>query len=419
MSRHRRATVLFLVCALAGALTAVVGPTPAGAEPLRPLATAGGTFHAVSPARILDTRNGIGAPAAPVGEGAVLDFQVTGRGGIPSSGVGSVVLNVTAVDPSSQGYLTVYPQGDVTPTDQTPSSLNFTASQNVANAVTTTVGPTGAVSVFNRFGATHVLADVVGWYDLTGTGGGKYNPLTPARIMDTRVPIGPRSGPLGPKTTVDLKVTGAGGVPTTNVSAVVVNLTATETTSQGFLTVYPQGTTVPNVSNLNFVAGSNRANLVTVGVSASGSISIYNHDGNTHVIVDVMGWYDANGTSGSLFHGVTPTRIADTRQVSDPLRANEAGTIGFTGQAEVPAGATAVAINATITDPSEAPGFLTIYPGNVDTPPNVSNLNWTSPGATVPNLAIARLSPDGEVAFLVPIGHADLLVDVVGYFSAT
>jgi hypothetical protein len=420
MLNRRRLAALFLVTALMGALTAYAGTAAADPPPLRPKATAGGTFHAVTPVRILDTRSGNGAPAAPVGAGAVLEFQVAGRGGIPASGVGSVVLNVTAVDPTSQGYLTVFPQGAPPPTDANPSSLNFVAGQNVANAVTVTVGPTGAVSVFNRNGTTQVLADVVGWYDLTGTGGGRYNPLTPSRIMDTRVPIGPQSGPVGPNTAVDLKVTGAGGVPASGVSAVVVNLTATETTSEGFLKVYPQGAGAPDVSNLNFVAGANRANLVTVGVSASGSITIFNAFGNTHVIVDVMGWYDATGTTGSLFHGVLPTRVADTRPLNVPLLAGIPGTVNFTGQAEVPAGATAVVINATATDQTAAPGFLTIYPADPNaTAPNVSNLNWTEPGRTVPNLAIVRLSSTGEAAFLIPLGQSQLLVDVVGYFSTT
>jgi hypothetical protein len=413
----RRCFPILLIAALVAALTAVA--TPAGAAPdLRPSATAGGTFHAVQPTRILDTRNGIGAAVNPVPGDTTLDFQVTGRGGIPASGVGSVVLNVTAVDPTSEGFLTVYPAGNPRPTPANPSSLNFSAGQNVANAVTSTLGAGGVLTVYNAFGNTHVLADVVGWYDLTGTGGGRYNPIPPSRIMDTRRPLGPSPVALGPGTTANLDVTGVGGVPASGVSAVIVNLTATETTSEGFLTVYPQGGTVPVVSNLNFVAGATRANLVTVGINtANGQISIFNAFGNTHVIVDVVGWYDQAGTTGSFFHGVTPTRIADTRTVSAPLQPGVPGTIAFHGQAEIPTNATGVVMNVTATDPTTG-SFLTVYPNDIATP-DVSNLNWPGPRTTVPNLAAVRLPASGEIAFVSPFGEVHLLVDVVGFFSPT
>ena len=114
---------------------------------------------------------------------------------MPASGVGSVVVNLTAVDPTSQGYLSLYAGDLPNPTDEHPSSLNFLAGQNVANMAITTLSTTGAATVFNRAGTTHVLVDVVGWYDLTGTGGGRYNPIAPSRIMDTRNAVGPSLGP--------------------------------------------------------------------------------------------------------------------------------------------------------------------------------------------------------------------------------
>ncbi|HEV2068361.1 MAG TPA: S8 family serine peptidase, partial [Acidimicrobiales bacterium] len=57
-----------------------------------PLPDEGGGYHALEPSRILDTRSGNGAPAAKVGPGARVDLQVTGRGGVPATGVTAVVM---------------------------------------------------------------------------------------------------------------------------------------------------------------------------------------------------------------------------------------------------------------------------------------------------------------------------------------
>jgi hypothetical protein len=91
--------------------------------------------------------------------------------------------------------------------------------------------------------------------------------------------------------TVHLQVTGKGGVPTTGVSAVVVNVTVTTPTTAGNITVYPDGAAMPSASNLNFVAGQTIPNLVIAKVSSSGKISLTNNSGGTvQIIADVAGY---------------------------------------------------------------------------------------------------------------------------------
>jgi hypothetical protein len=84
-------------------------------------------------------------------------------------------------------------------------------------------------------------------------------------------------------------------------------VTVTEPTQSGFLTVWPTGVAQPLASNLNFVAGKTTPNAVVIGVGSGGRISLYNSKGNSHVIVDVAGWF-APG-----FGAVTPVRAMDTR----------------------------------------------------------------------------------------------------------
>ena len=59
-----------------------------------------------------------------------VNITVTGRGGVPASGVGAVVLNVTAVAPTASSYMTVWPTGEPQPL---ASNLNFTPGQTVPN----------------------------------------------------------------------------------------------------------------------------------------------------------------------------------------------------------------------------------------------------------------------------------------------
>lgn len=112
-----------------------------------------------------------------------------------------------------------------------------------------------------------------------------FNPLNPTRILDTR-----NTSPIGPNSSINLTVGGSFGVPT-QASAIVVNATVTQGTAQSFLTIYPEGTTRPLASNLNWVAGQTIANLVTVKLGTGGGISIYNAAGTVDVVLDLAGFY--------------------------------------------------------------------------------------------------------------------------------
>jgi Putative Ig domain/CHAP domain len=121
--------------------------------------------RALPPARLLDTRpgsqtvDGSGAGQGRVAAQTTIELQVAGRGGVPTSGVAAVVLNVTAVDTSNAGFITVWPTGDQLPT---ASNINYGSGQTIANLVMAKVGTNGKVSIYT-YGATHLIADVTGW----------------------------------------------------------------------------------------------------------------------------------------------------------------------------------------------------------------------------------------------------------------
>ncbi len=249
----------------------------------------------VAPSRVLDTRSGTGAPAGPVDPSSSVTVQLTGRGGVPVTGVSAVVLNVTVTGPTSSGYLTAYAGGGSPPT---ASNLNFVRGQTVPNLVIVPVGAGGQVSLYNgSAGSTHVVADVFGYYsngdDFDSRSGGATLALPPSRILDTRSGVGAPAAAVRPGATVVLQVAGVGGVPTTGVGSAILNVTVTGPTGSGYLTVYP-GPARPLASNLNFTPGLTVPNLVVTPVNGAGQVLIYNGSaGYVHVVADVTGWVTA------------------------------------------------------------------------------------------------------------------------------
>lgn len=271
------------------------------------VASAGSRFTPLTPARILDTRTGNGAPATPVAARGVVELQVTGRGAVPGDAT-AVVLNVTSVAMTGApaSYLTAWPTGATRPD---ASNLNYLTGDVVPNLVTVKIGAGGKVSLYNDAGSVHVIADVAGYYATSAESA--FTALQPARILDTRIGNGAPTAPVGPTGVVELQVTDRGGVPA-GASGIVLNVTAVglSASPSSFITAYPTGSTLPLASNLNLVAGQTVPNLVVAKIGAGGKVSLYNNAGQVHLIADVAGYYDA---TGSTFTPVDPQRLLDTR----------------------------------------------------------------------------------------------------------
>ncbi|MFB9440047.1 FlgD immunoglobulin-like domain containing protein [Streptomyces showdoensis] len=239
---------------------------------------------------------------------------------------------------------------------------------------------------------------------------GTFAPLTPTRLMDTRAGLGVPKAKLGPGRTVSLDVAGAGGVPAKGVTAVVLNVTATNASSGSYVSVYPSGTQRTSASNLNFTAGRTVPNLVVVPV-VDGKVDFYNHAGSVDLLADVAGYYTSAGT-GTTYRPVTPARLMDTRSGLGAPKA-KVGPAGTVSLAVPEPGATAVVLNVTATG-ATAGSFVSVYPYGTQRTA-ASNLNFTA-GQTVPNLVVVPVK-DGKVTFYNRAGSVDLLADVAGYFK--
>lgn len=379
-----------------------------------------GSYEPVTPTRVLDTRTGWPV-TGPIP--AHSTFRLIVGGGFPIGettgvplGAAAVVLNVTVTDATAAGNITIYPDGVSQPT---ASNLNFVAGQTVANVVVVALGPQNKIVLTNSSpGSVQLIADVSGYYFGNGTPSvpGTFRAIAPTRLLDTRHNTG-SAGPVSAHGTVHLQVTGS--VVPSGASAVVVNVTVTAPATAGNITVYPDLTTEPTASNLNFVSRQTIPNLVEVGIGSDGKIALTNNSpGTVQLIVDVSGYYVGGGvpTATGTYIPVTPTRMLDTRHdtgATGPVEPNSSVHLLLTGGL-VPARTTAVVLNVTVTAPTSA-GYVTAYP-DLTAEPRSSNLNFV-PGLTIPNLVVVGLGSDGRVTLTNnSTGTVQMIADVAGYY---
>ena len=434
---------------------------------------AGGEFHALTPTRILETRDNPAAvpPIVPIndtdlpgikpltpGNGVTFDVQVLGLAGVPasSSDVLAVAATITVVNPTQPGYLGAYASGS----PSVNSVLNFRAGQNVPNLAILRPGANGKVTILlhddaTSAGTVHVLIDVSGWwstsaYAATGTvddgderGARLEAPATPGRIIDTRTP----SSPVGPGGDLAVTVRGAKILNTQtvivpddpNVVGVLINVTAVGPTATTYLSVVPDATTPgspPTTSNLNLVTGQTKANTVLVPVGADGKIHVYNANGNVQVLVDVMGVL-VNGRTettrlGRVVPLTSPFRALDTRKAqwgAVPLGPGQAEDWSFASFANsvvistVAVGKQGALLgnltNASLTRQYPTvgvdPSYLTVCPGtcpvNGQGFPTYSNLNSTETGP-VPNMTLVPYGTNYAVRVFNQRGYAHYILDV-------
>jgi alpha-tubulin suppressor-like RCC1 family protein len=360
------------------------------AAPAAAPGSGGSAFTSMRPTRVLDTRNSGGA----LGAGGVRTVDLPSR--VPANAT-AVVLNVTGVTPTLSTVITVWPAGEERPA---ASTLNLRAREIRANAATVALGPERALAFRNNAGSAHVVADLAGYY--APAAGSRFTSTSPTRVLDTRN----SGGALGPGATRTLNLSSR--VPAT-ATAVTFNLTGASTTANTVVTAYPSGQTRPVASSLNMTPGQVTPNLVTVALGANRSVTLHNNAGNTHLVVDLAGYYATD--RGDVFYQVSPLRWYDTRS-SQPLNSDYIWYFDF--PEIVPASASALVFNMTGTSPTTSM-FVTAWPGET-TQPTASNLNLVR-GQTAANMATVPFGPDKRLNITNNSGSVHVIIDVAGYFS--
>jgi spore germination protein YaaH len=375
--------------------------------------TPSGTYTPLPPQRILDTRIGLGLTGSYT-NGVSRPFAVAGHYGVPA-GAMAVTGNVTVTGATRAGYLRLGSS-----TAGYFSTINFGAGDTRANGVTMGLATDGSLSALymssSGSGTVQVIFDLTGYF-LRDPGGSTFMPVTPTRIVDTRILMG-LTTPLAANTVATFKVSGLAGVPD-NATAVVGNATIVGQEAAGYITIAPSiGPGAPTSSTLNFPYGDIRANNVIVPLS-NGNLQVEYRAGSgrhTQFVFDVTGYF-VPGLSGATFVPLTPGRIVDSRVrqgLPGALKAAAGGRFAVRGMASVPLSAVAVVGNLTVTGQSAA-GWLALSPTTAVT---TSNLNFPARG----NLANGFTCPLGANGSLtVTYGAAagattQVVVDVLGYY---
>ncbi len=249
-------------------------------------------------------------------------------------------------------------------------------------------------------------------------GFGQFYAVDPLRVLDTRAGLGvATTTPVPAGQALPVKVAGVGQVPATGVAMLALNVTVTQPTAPGYLTVYPGGEAVPSTSNLNFGAGQTVPNLVVARVPASGLVNVLVSAGAAHVLVDVVGWFGSATTPvpGSKIAAQVPTRVYDSRALAK-VGAGQSVEVQV-----VPPGSSVngVVVNLTGVDPTTGT-YVTVYPGDLPGPPNASNLNLV-PAQVRPNLVMVRVPTTGPQAGRIKLfnasGSTHLIVDLLATFT--
>jgi hypothetical protein len=369
------------------------------------------TFVPVTPCRVADTRLTPGPFGAPfLAANSTRGFTIPSSScNIPATAQ-AYSVNATVVPHGPLGFLTVFPCGQTLPL---ASTLNAIDGRVKAAAAIVPAGTNGDLCFFAT-NDTELVLDINGYFvPNSGPTALAFFPVTPCRLVDTRLAAGSLGGPAiaGNTARTFPILSGPCNLPAT-AQAYSMNFTAVPQGPLGFLTTWPAGQPQPLVSTLNANLGGVTANSAVVPAGANGDISVFVSN-PSDVVIDVNGYFAPPAAGGLSLYPLTPCRVLDTR--------NAPGSPTFNGSLDVsvmlsgcgaPATAQSYVLNATVVPPAPF-GFLTLWPQGTPRP-LVSTLNAVD-GAITSNMAIVPTTNGLISGFGSQSVH--LILDMSGYFA--
>jgi Trypsin len=286
------------------------------------------------------------------------------------------------------------------------------------NGASWQAGCLGTAASETRNGATETRIDNVrDWVRRTVRGGNFVRLPSSAQVLDTRTDLGMPKGQRPAGSTASFQVTGVDGIPTSGVTAVLVDVTAM-TTGPTFLTLFPDGTPLnPALSMVNADANQIISNTAVVPVPANGKLAVYNNSTPADVLVDVQGYFTATPSAGGGFRPVDYTRLVDTRSglggSTGTVPPWQSRTFKLTGTV-IPNDTRTAFVDLIVTN-ATAQGWIGVYPpGGAN---NRSAMDYavgtTSHGVAVP------LDAEGKVTFTNNGASAvHFVTTATGYFTS-
>ncbi len=358
-------------------------------------------FRPFIPVRLIDTRDASGTASVDVGGPLGGGCTIAVRPQV-EPGTTAVAVNIVAVDPGAQGYITAYPCGIARPFTSAVQSL---LGRVVSGSAVVPLGADGSFCVFSNT-TTELVIDMTGSFAPAAPAG--YEPINAQRRFDSRTGGAPLAA--GTVVRVPIRGSGAGAADSTAAS---ITIHALDAVRGGFVTAWPCDSERPWASSANVGTGMSVTNYADVAVGPTGEVCLFVST-PMHLAVDVNGWFGPSATTA--FHAVVPFRLADSREShgwADAFVRNANRRIQVVGVGTIPARARSVAAQFTAVDATRA-GYVTVHPCL----------------AAVPALSMVRYSTMTNVAVLVNSvldatggwcastnGATDLVVDVSGWFG--
>jgi len=336
------ACLVLPVLATPGGAVAASGST---ATPIGPI----GNYWSVPRVRALDSRI-----SGPIPAKATTTVRVTGLGYVPATGVVAISVNLTVLRPTVTGSVSVFADG----TSWSGATMSFQAGQTGQNFETVPVTATGLIDIRNNTTRPLVLiVDILGYHKLPGELYGQYQPMTPARLLDTRT-----GQPVAAGRTRTFQVGRQAGIEPQSADfpiAVVVNVTVLTPSRTGSLTV---GKTdlATNTATISFAAGQTEQGQLLEFLDPAGALSIRNNSGaGVQVIADVVGAYKGVNITdiGGSDHFTVGThyRVYDSRRRGDaPVPPGSTVVLHPFPVANAQSGVCAPLLNITVLTPSTA-----------------------------------------------------------------
>jgi len=249
-----------------------------------------GGFVAMSPARVLDSRGGIGAAQGLIPAGSQRTIQATGSNGIPE-GAAAVAVNIIVINREAKaGYVRPTPTGETRST----GVLNYNSVEGQSTAMNAQVALNAdgkfSIDTAAEGGKIDLVVDIQGYFLKSNPGGG-FTPLN-GRLIDTRKTASIASG-----ASFTVQVGGVQGAPTVEggLSAAAVTFTAVnESGADSYAKMWADGSAEPESSAISSDRTSKVTNTVVAPVGANGKIRIKNMGtAAMNYLVDLQGAYNS------------------------------------------------------------------------------------------------------------------------------
>jgi hypothetical protein len=326
--------------------------------------------------------------------GVPFNVPMLGSAGVPTGGVSAVLASLNVAGPSASGVLAAGSgcAGAMTAAQQ------YTAGRNRSGLVSIPLDSLGRMQLQLTAGAANVTVSVHGWYAPSASATGLFTAIPKARASGVVVKAG---------TPVDIPTNGVGGLPATGVDAVLLNVTVSNPSLAGTLSLGPGGTNPVGVQQ-TFAAGRAISQLVVAKRSADGKVRVVLSAGTSTVLVDVWGFYGAPvAGGGNVPHRVLPRRVLSAATAPDvtftvPGLPTNTRSVALLVTASAPAGAGYVGAAAGRTTATSLPGCLQYYAGDA-----------------IGNLVVVPVGPGNTVRLKTNGGGTKLYADVLGYNATT